>query len=64
MRESLGRIGPLKKSFDVMDVWLDSGLAWTCARKKEEREEKVRRRRRERNKGLIVESSRLRIRRS
>ncbi|KAF8367087.1 iars-2 [Pristionchus pacificus] len=40
VRESLGRIGPLKKSFDVMDVWLDSGLAWTCARKKEEREEK------------------------
>lgn len=39
VRVSLGG-GPLEKSMDVMDVWLDSGLAWICARKKSDRGEK------------------------
>ncbi|GMT28761.1 hypothetical protein PFISCL1PPCAC_20058, partial [Pristionchus fissidentatus] len=35
VRASLGSPGPFEKSFDVMDVWLDSGLAWICARKED-----------------------------
>ncbi|GMR34301.1 hypothetical protein PMAYCL1PPCAC_04496, partial [Pristionchus mayeri] len=38
---SLGCDGPVEKSTEVMDVWLDSGLAWKCARKEKEGEEKV-----------------------
>lgn len=40
VRASLGECDRVEKNMDVMDVWLDSGLAWICARKKNDRGEK------------------------